>query len=95
VGVKAHGMEVLFEYTGTSAGGNDGTAALLSKATQTGNRYRLHVSEEDLYATLEELHRVGAKIASVTQIKASLEEYFMDLVEADRAQAAAIEVSGK
>jgi ABC-2 type transport system ATP-binding protein len=95
VGVKAHGMEILFEYTGTGTGGNDGTAALLSKATRTGNRYRLQVSEEDLYATLEKLHRVGAKIASVTQIKASLEEYFMHLVEADRAQAAAVEVSGK
>ena len=95
VGVKAHGMEILFEYTGTGTGGNDDTAALLSKATQTGNRYRLQVSEEDLYATVEKLHRAGAKIASVTQIKASLEEYFMHLVEADRAQAAAVEVSGK
>jgi len=28
-------------------------------------------------------------------VKATLEEYFMDLVEADRAQAAAVEVSGK
>ena len=31
----------------------------------------------------------GAKILSVTQVKPSLEEYFMHLVEADRAQAAA------
>jgi ABC-2 type transport system ATP-binding protein len=91
VGVKAHGMEILFEYTG----GGAGAAALLGKATQTGNRYRMQVSEEDLYATLEQLRGAGARILLVTQIKASLEEYFMHLVEADRAQAAAVEVSGK
>jgi len=32
---------------------------------------------------------------SVSQLKPSLEEYFMHLVEADRAQAAAVEVYGK
>jgi len=31
----------------------------------------------------------------VEQVKATLEDFFMHLVEADRAQAAAIEVSGK
>ena len=93
VGVQAQGMEIMFEYAGGE--GSRGAATLISKATQTGNRYRMQVSEEELYATIGELHRVGAKIASVTQIKASLEEYFMHLVEADRAQAAAVEVSGK
>jgi hypothetical protein len=32
---------------------------------------------------------------SVAQVKPSLEEYFMHLVEADRAQASAVEVSAK
>jgi hypothetical protein len=32
---------------------------------------------------------------SVTQVNATLEEFFMNLVEADRAQASAVEVSGK
>jgi len=73
VGVKAHGMEILFEYTGSSAG----AVALLGKATQTGNRYRMQVSEEDLYATLEQLRGAAARILLVTQMKASLEEYFM------------------
>jgi ABC-2 type transport system ATP-binding protein len=91
VGVKAHGMEILFEYTGGTAGAPE----LLGKATQTGNRYRMQVSEEELYATLEQLRVAGARILSVTQIKVSLEEYFMHLVAADRAQAAAVEVSGK
>jgi hypothetical protein len=31
----------------------------------------------------------------VSQVKATLEEFFMNLVQADRAQASAVEVSGK
>jgi len=91
VGVKAHAMEILFEY----AGGGTESSGLLSGATRTGNRYRLQVEEGQLYATLEQLRGTGAKILSVTQVKASLEEYFMHLVAADRAQAAAVEVHGK
>src|SRR5271155_5858476 len=91
VGMKAHGMEILFELPGSGLS----AAAVIVKATKTGDRYRLQVSEEELYAALEQLRVAGAKILSVTQVKASLEEYFMHLIEADRAQAAAVEVSGK
>jgi ABC-2 type transport system ATP-binding protein len=91
VGMKAQGMEILFEYTGPAAG----LQPLLSKATQTGQRYHVQVAEADLYATLEQLCSAKAKILSVTQVKSTLEEYFMHLVEADRAQAPAVEVSGK
>jgi ABC-2 type transport system ATP-binding protein len=91
VGMKAQGMEILFELP--SGGANP--AAILAKATKTGDRYRMQVSEEELYPALEQLHGVGAKILSVAQVKATLEEYFMHLIEADRAQAAAVEVSGK
>lgn len=91
VGMKAHGMEILFELPGSGAS----AAAIIGKATKTGDRYRLQVLEEELYAALEQLRGVGAKILSVAQVKASLEEYFMHLIEADRAQGAAIEVSGK
>lgn len=91
VGMKAHGMEILFEYSGDCAE----AAALLGKAMQTGNRYRMQVEEQEVYATLDQLGKVGAKILSVSQVKASLEEYFMHLVAADRAQATAVEVSGK
>jgi hypothetical protein len=84
-------MEILFEF----ASGVANVSALVSKATQTGNRYRMQVAEENLYQTLEQLRAAGAKILSVTQVKATLEEYFMHLVEADRAQAAAVEVTGK
>jgi ABC-2 type transport system ATP-binding protein len=91
VGLKAHGMEILFEHTG----GNAVAAALLAGATRTGNRYRMQVGEDELYATLQQLRAAEARILSVTQMKASLEEYFMNLVAADRTQAAAVEVSGK
>jgi len=91
VGMRAQGMEILFELPGSSAG----AAAILAKATKTGDRYRMQVSEEELYGSLEQLRGLGAKILSVTQVKASLEEYFMHLIEADRAQGAAVEVSGK
>jgi ABC-2 type transport system ATP-binding protein len=93
VGMKAQGMEILFEYAGNSPDAD--AAALLGKATRTGNRYRMQVGEEEVYVTLDQLGKMGAKILSVSQVKASLEEYFMHLVEADRAQAAAVEVSGK
>jgi len=91
VGVKATGMEILFEYTGApgSLGG------LLSKATQTGNRYRVQIAEAELFTALEQIRTAGAQVLSVTQVKATLEEYFMHLVAADRAQAAAVEVSAK
>jgi ABC-2 type transport system ATP-binding protein len=90
VGIQSQGMEVLFEL------GPDGKRpALLSRATQTGERYRVELKEEELYAALDELKLAEARILSVTQVKATLEEFFMGLVEADRAQAAAVEVHGK
>jgi ABC-2 type transport system ATP-binding protein len=96
VGMKAHGMEILFELTAGSGGGTTTSGnALLTKATKTGDRYRLQVSEDELYSAIEQIRASHGRILSVTQVKASLEEYFMHLVEADRAQAAAVEVSGK
>jgi ABC-2 type transport system ATP-binding protein len=89
VDMKTQGMEILFELAGQS------TAPLLSKATRTGDRYRLQVSEQELYAAIEQLRAAGARILSMSPVRATLEEFFMDLVEADRAQAAAVEVSGK
>src|SRR5438477_2726841 len=66
VGVKAHGMEILFECTGAGKTLN----GLLSKATQTGNRYRVQVAEAELYAALEQIRSAGGQILSVTQVKA-------------------------
>src|SRR5690348_16855536 len=89
VDMKSQGMEILFELPGQS------TMPLLSKATRTGDRYRLQVPETELYGAIDQLRAAGARILSASQVKATLEEFFMGLVEADRAQAAAVEVSGK
>jgi ABC-2 type transport system ATP-binding protein len=82
VDMKTRAMEILFELPGTS------NSPLILKATRTGDRYRLAVTEEELYASIEQLRAAGARILA-------LEEFFMNLVETDRAQAAAVEVSGR
>jgi ABC-2 type transport system ATP-binding protein len=89
VGIKTQGMEILFEV---AKGKN---LPLLAKATRTGERYRVQMPEEELYGAIEQLRAAGARILSVAQIKPTLEDFFMNLVEADRAQANAVEVSGK
>jgi len=80
-------------------GGRGKNLPLLAKATRTGERYRV----PDV-ATRRRVVRSDRAIAggggariliSVAQIKPTLEEFFMNLVEADRAQANAVEVSGK
>ena len=91
VGVKSLGMEIIFELTGSGAQIEKARA----KATKSGANYRMSVSELDLYAALEELRGASATIISVTQIKPTLEDFFMELVGKDRAQAAAVEVSGQ
>jgi ABC-2 type transport system ATP-binding protein len=89
VDMKTQGMEIVFKLAAAS------NAGFLAKATKTGDSYRLVVAEAELYAAIEQLRGAGAQIISVTQVKSTLEEFFMNLVEADRAQAAAVEVSGK
>ena len=92
VGVKTHGMEILFELPGGAGNAAASVAsgnALVAQATRTGDRYRVHVEESGLYAAIEQLRAANAKILSVTQVKPSLEEYFIHVVEAERKQAAA------
>ena len=85
-------MEILFELPG-GGGKVAGAAAvasgnaLVAQATRTGDRYRVQVEESELYPAIEKLRGTNAKILSVTQVKPSLEEYFMQVVEADRKQA--------
>jgi ABC-2 type transport system ATP-binding protein len=91
VGVKSLGMEIIFELAGSGAQ----IEKVRAKATKSGANYRMSVSEAELYAALEELRGASATIISVTQIKPTLEDFFMELVGKDRAQAAAVEVSGQ
>jgi len=89
VGVKATGMEIMFELA-------EGVAlpeATRTAATKAGASYRTSVDESDLYAALEALRAAGARIISVTQVKPTLEDFFMELVGKEGAQAAAIEVN--
>src|SRR5271157_1048344 len=90
VGIQAQGMEILFEMDA-----NGKNFPLLAKATKTGERYRVQLPEAELYGALDELKAVGARILSVAQLKPTLEDFFMNLVDADRAQANAVEVSGQ
>ena len=88
--IQAQGMEIQFALTGPTE-----NLPLLAKATRAGDNYRVQVAEAELYKALEDLNAAGARIHSVAQIKPTLEEYFMHLVAADRAQASAVEVSGR
>ncbi len=90
MGMQSQGMEVLFELQG-----GEKRFALLEKATKTGERYRIQLPESDLYKAVDELKGAGARILSVTQLKPTLEDFFMNLVDADRAQANAVEVGGQ
>lgn len=89
VGIQVQGMEILFEWPGTQA------FPLLEKAAKTGERYRVQLPESEVYQALDELKAAGARILSVAQVKPTLEDFFMNLVDADRAQANAVEVSGQ
>ena len=91
VTMKTVGMEILFELPESNARAEK----IRAKAAKSGAGYRLGVGENELYAALEELRGAGGKILSVTQIKPTLEDFFMELVGKDRAQAAAVEVSGR
>src|SRR5258708_1996741 len=75
VGIRAQGVEILFQWNG-----NIVNFPLLAKAARSGDRYRLQVPEENLYTSIEELRAAGARILSMNQMKASLEEFFMQVV---------------
>jgi ABC-2 type transport system ATP-binding protein len=90
VGIETFGMEILFELHDLQQ-----RFPLLEKATKTGERYRVQLPECELYPALDQLKAAGARILSVAQLKPTLEEFFMNLVDTDRVQANAVEVSGR
>jgi ABC-2 type transport system ATP-binding protein len=90
VSVTTSGMEILFELTAPEQ-----RFPLLEKAVKTGERYRVQLEEAELYPALDQLKSAGARILSVAQLKPTLEDFFMNLVDSDRAQPNAIEVSGR
>jgi ABC-2 type transport system ATP-binding protein len=91
VSMKAHGMEVLFELPQPA----EVPEALVAGATRTGSRFRMVVSESEMYAKLDALRAAQARILSIAQLKPTLEDFFLDLMTTERAQPSAVEVSGK
>jgi len=89
VGVKATGLEILFEI----AEGAVLPASIKAKAAKSGAGYQVSVDESELYSAIDELRAAGARIISVTQVKPTLEDFFMELVGKESSRAAAIEVN--
>ena len=81
VSIQVQGLEILFELPpGASL-----PPALAARATQTGARYRIEVPEEEFYPALERLRACRTRILSVTQVKPTLEDFFLRLIGRDQA----------
>jgi len=81
-------MEILFELKEGCLLPQD--LALATK--KTGAHYRAEVPEAQLYATLEKLRGCDARILSVQPVRPSLEEYFLRMVNREKAASHAVEV---
>ena len=88
VSIQVHGLEILFELPAEASL----PPTLASRATRTGARYRIEVPEEEFYPTLERLRACRARILSVTQLKPTLEDFFLRLIGRAQAAAHAVEV---
>jgi ABC-2 type transport system ATP-binding protein len=82
------GMEIFFELSD----GQPLPSGLADNAKKTGARYRVEVSEGELYATLDQLRNCEARILSVQPVRPTLEEYFFRLVSHEKASSHALEV---
>ncbi|HEY6464634.1 MAG TPA: ABC transporter ATP-binding protein [Candidatus Acidoferrales bacterium] len=81
VSVEVDSMEILFELP-------EGRAVpqrLAAQATSVGGRFRIAVPEGDVYAALDQLRIAQARILSMTQIRPTLEDYFIRLVGREHA----------
>src|ERR1700740_1885392 len=76
VSMEVQGMEILFEV------GKQHTlpANIAARAKNIGNRYRIEVAEQELYAVLDQLRGCEGRILSVAPLRPSLEDYFFNLV---------------
>lgn len=90
VPIEVQGMEILFDLPE----GQAPPQALASAATRTGNRYRVRVPAAELYTAIDTLRGAGAAILSVTQLKPTLEDFFVGLVGREKGAAFAVEVTG-
>lgn len=81
VSVEVQSMEILFELPE----GRSVPLPLATQATSVGGRFRIAVPEGDVYAVLDQLRAAEARILSMTQIRPTLEDYFIRLVGRERA----------
>jgi ABC-2 type transport system ATP-binding protein len=88
VSMDVSAMEILFELKEGCVLPQD--LALATK--KTGAHYRAEVPEAQLYATLEKLRGCDARILSVQPVRPSLEEYFLRMVNREKAASHAMEV---
>jgi ABC-2 type transport system ATP-binding protein len=86
--MPAPAMEIVFEL----GAGASAPPALAAKISPAGGRKRLEVPEAQLYDAIEQLKAAQARILSITPVRPTLEEYFMELVGRDRAVSHAMEV---
>src|SRR5271163_5031429 len=88
VSLEVYGMEILFEV------GKEQTLPpnIAARAKNIGNRYRIEVAEEELYAVLEQLRGCAGRILAVAPLRPSLEDYFFNLVGRQKSQVPAAEV---
>ncbi len=74
---EVHGVEIIFELPG----GGAPPADLARTVTRTGSRYRAEVGVEDVYATFARLEELKARVVGCSEVRPTLEEYFMKLVD--------------
>jgi ABC-2 type transport system ATP-binding protein len=89
ISAEVQGMEILFEALDKVAL----PASLTSRAVPIGQRYRMQVPESELYAMLDLLRSINARILSVASVRPTLEDYFFRLVDREQANSHAVEVS--
>jgi ABC-2 type transport system ATP-binding protein len=81
VSLEVHAMEVLFELPV----GRDVPHAFAGSVTRIGARCRIEISESELYVALDELRRSEARILSLAPVRPTLEDYFLRLVNKEKA----------
>jgi ABC-2 type transport system ATP-binding protein len=72
---EVRGVEIVFEMSSGPPPDNLGW-----RLTRTGNRFRIDVGVDQVYEAFDQLRAVGARVLGCSEIRPTLEEYFMKLV---------------
>lgn len=81
VDVEVQSMEIIFELPKD----RPLPSRLSDQAKEAGGRYRIAVSEAEVYAAIEQLRGCDARILSMAPVRPTLEDYFIRLVGRERA----------